>query len=113
MGRFMGGENINPLMLRVVDLLLRNHGGRDRRTFCSETMEGETGGLTIPFSWLLGVPQIQTIGGGGLGQRALFKSSGNIVCVYCMLLPLNPRVRGEHPTGQLPGTDTLPLVTCV
>ena len=30
-GRFARGENINPLMLHVVDLLLRNHGGRDRR----------------------------------------------------------------------------------
>ena len=76
-------------------------------------MEGETGGLTILFSWLLGVPQIQTVGGGGLGQRALFKAGRNIVCVYCMLLRLNPRVRGEHSTGQLLGTDILPLVTRV
>ena len=84
-GRFIGGENIHPLMLSVVDLLLGNHGGRDKKP-------------TILFSWLLGVLQIQTVGGGGLGQRALFKAGGNIVCVYSMLLQLNPRVRGEHPT---------------
>ena len=30
-GRFMGGENIHLLMLHVVDLLLGNPGGRDRR----------------------------------------------------------------------------------
>ena len=30
-GTFAGGENIDPLILRVVDLLLRNCGGRNRR----------------------------------------------------------------------------------
>ena len=47
-------------------------------------MEGETGGLTKLFPWLLGVAQIQTVGGGGLGKRNLFKAGGNIVCVYCI-----------------------------
>ena len=30
-GRFIGGENIHPLMVSVVDLLLGNHGGRDKK----------------------------------------------------------------------------------
>ena len=30
-GKFAGGENINPFMLCMVDLLLRNYGGRGRK----------------------------------------------------------------------------------
>ena len=30
-GGYMGGENINPIMLRLVDLILRNCERRDRR----------------------------------------------------------------------------------
>ena len=30
-GGYMGGENINPIMLRLVDLILRNYERRDRR----------------------------------------------------------------------------------
>ena len=75
-------------------------------------MQGEPGGLTKLFSWLLEVPQIQAVDGGGLGQRALFKAVGNIVFVYGMWLRLSPRMRGEQCIGQLPGTDILSLVTC-
>ena len=31
-GRYTGGENINPIMLRLVDLILRDCKRRDRRT---------------------------------------------------------------------------------
>ena len=40
----------------------------------------------------------------------MIKAGEKIVCVYCMLLLLNPGVRGEHPTDQLPGRATLPSV---
>ena len=33
----------------------------------------------------------------------MFKASGNIVCVYCMLFRLNPGVRGEHPSASFQG----------
>ena len=62
-------------------------------------MEGETGDLIILFSWLLGVPQLQTVGDGGLRHRPLLNTGGKIVFVYCMLLQLNHRVQVEHPTG--------------
>ena len=50
---------------------------------------------------------MQTVGSCWLRAEILVKGGGNIACVYCMLLRLNPGVRGAHPTGQLPGTDTL------
>ena len=52
-------------------------------------MEGETGGLTILFSWFLGVPQIQTVGGGELGQRALIKVYLHYKTILCHKVALD------------------------
>ena len=99
--RFMGRENIHLLMLHVVDLLLGNPGGRDRRPNYTIFVVACCAPNTDSRWWWV------------RAERALFKAGANIVCVYNMLLQLNPRVRGEHPNGHLPGTDTLPLVTQV
>ena len=36
------------------------------------------------------------LGGGGFGQRVLFRAAWNIVYVICILLQLNPRVKREY-----------------
>ena len=75
-------------------------------------MQEETGRSTMLFL-SFGVPQMHTVGWWWVWARVLFKAGWNIVSVYCMLLWLNPGVRGEHPTSQLLETVSLPSVTCV
>ena len=97
--RFVGEENINPLCFSC--------GGPSVKKPWRGRQEAQ---LYYFRGW--SVPNAD-VGSCWLRAESLVKGGGNIVCVYCMLLRLNPGVRGAHPTGQLPGTDTLSSITRV
>ena len=57
--------------------------------------------------------EYRRLGGGAFGQRVLFRVASNICYMFCLLLRLDPGVRGEHLTSKLPWIATLLLVTRV